>query len=216
MNDMSSVIIPKSDQINADDLIAGPLTITITEVEIRPGTEQPVTIRYVGDNGKPWRPCKSMSRVLVAAWGPDASKYAGRAVKLYRDPSVKWAGMEVGGIRISEMSDIDKPMVLALTETKKTRKPYTVKPLVREQPPTEKPKPTRGEWLDALERRLMAAPDLEAVHAISRAPGTMKAFEVFEGADKARLDVIIHAATVRASTTPTTPSDDDDFPGDRT
>jgi len=210
MNDMSSVIIPKSDQINADDLIAGPLTITITEVEIRPGTEQPVTIRYVGDNGKPWRPCKSMSRVLVAAWGPDASKYAGRAVKLYRDPSVKWAGMEVGGIRISEMSDIDKPMVLALTETKKTRKPYTVKPLVREQPaPAKKQKMTRGEWLDDLERRLSSTISMEAVTAIVRAPDTQRAREVFEGADKERLMAILDFA-------PATPSDDDDFPGDRT
>ena len=212
MNDMTSVIIPKSDQINADDLIAGPLTITITEVEIRPGTEQPVTIRYVGDGGKPWRPCKSMSRVMVAAWGPDASKYAGRSVKLYRDPSVKWAGMEVGGIRVSELSDIDKPMVLALTETKKTRKPYTVKPLVREHAPAEKPKPTRGEWLDALEMRLAAAGDVEAMRAIIRAPGTQKALEVFEGDDKARLTALIDAAAARVHG----PSDDDDFPGDRT
>ena len=212
MNDMSSVIIPKSDQINADDLIAGPLTITITEVEIRPGTEQPVTIRYVGDGGKPWRPCKSMSRVMVAAWGPDASKYAGRSVKLYRDPSVKWAGMEVGGIRVSELSDIDKPMVLALTETKKTRKPYTVKPLVREHAPAEKPKPTRGEWLDALEMRLMGVPTVEVVRTIIQAPGTQKALGLFDGADKARLDMILDAALARFDA----PSDDDDFPGDRT
>lgn len=212
MNDMSAVIIPKSDQINADDLIAGPLTITITEVEIRPGTEQPVTIRFAGDGGKPYRPCKSMSRVLVAAWGPDASKYAGRAVKLYRDPSVKWAGMEVGGIRISEMSDIDKPMVLALTETKKTRKPYTVKPLVREQPaPAKKQKMTRGEWLDDLEKRMAAVDSMKNVGAIVQAPDTQKAMQVFEGGDKERLDTIIDTAAARFAT----PSDDDDFPGDR-
>jgi len=212
MNDMSAVIIPKSDQINADDLIAGPLTITITEVEIRPGTEQPVTIRYVGDNGKPWRPCKSMCRVLVAAWGKDAKVYTGKSVKLFRDPTVKWAGMEFGGIRISEMSDIDKPMVLVLTETKKTRKPYTVKPLVREQAPAEKPKPTRGEWLDALERRLMAAANVEAVSAIIQAPGTQKALAVFQDDDQERLTAILDASAARFAT----PSDDDDFPGDRT
>ena len=33
MNDMSAVIIPKSDQINADDLIAGPLIETELRVE---------------------------------------------------------------------------------------------------------------------------------------------------------------------------------------
>ena len=57
MNDMSGVITPKSDQINADDLIAGPRTIMVREVDIRPGTEQPVSIFYDGDGGKPWRPC---------------------------------------------------------------------------------------------------------------------------------------------------------------
>jgi hypothetical protein len=44
MNDMSAVIVPKSDQINADDLMEGPITICIEAVDIRPGTEQPVTM----------------------------------------------------------------------------------------------------------------------------------------------------------------------------
>lgn len=129
MNDMSSVITPKSDQMNADDLIAGPKTIRVASVEIRGGAEQPVAIRYDGDGGKPYKPCKSMSRLLVFAWGADAKRYVGRSLTLYRDPSVKWGGMEVGGIRISHMSDIEKTFVLSLTATKGQRKPYTVKPL---------------------------------------------------------------------------------------
>lgn len=125
MNDMSSVIEPRSDQQNADDFIGGPRTITITAVHIQPG-EQPVSIAFEGDNNKPWKPCKSMSRVLVQAWGPDASKYAGRSLTLYRDPKVKWGGLEVGGIRISHMSDIENDMVMALTETRGKRAPFKV------------------------------------------------------------------------------------------
>lgn len=141
MNDMSPVIVPKSDQINADDLISGPRTITITGVDIRPGTEQPVSIYFEGDNNKPWRPCKSMSRVLVAAWGADAKQYVGRSVTLYRDPKVKWGGMEVGGIRVSHLSHIDRDMVMALTATKGKRAPHTVKPLKNTPPrqPSESP-----------------------------------------------------------------------------
>lgn len=134
MNDMSAVIVPKSDQINADDLMAGPRTITITRVEITPGTEQPVSIFFEGDGGKPYRSCKSMSRVLVAIWGPDASVYVGRSMTIYRDPDVTWGGMAVGGIRISHMSHMDAPVVLALTATKKARKPFRVLPLVIEAP----------------------------------------------------------------------------------
>jgi hypothetical protein len=129
MNDMTQAIVPKSDQLNADDLIGRELTIKITGVDIRGGQEQPVSIHFDGDNGKPYKACKSMCRVMVSAWGADASKYVGRSMTLYRDPSVKWGGMEVGGIRISHMSHIEKPMTMALTMTRANKKPFTVKPL---------------------------------------------------------------------------------------
>ena len=135
MNDMTAIIEPKSDQLNADSLISGPRTITITGVDIRPGTEQPCSIFFQGDEGRPWKPCKSMARVLVAAWGPDAKAYVGRSVTLYRDPSVKWGGMEVGGIRISHMSHIKGRQTMALTVTKGSKKPFVVQPLVMEQKP---------------------------------------------------------------------------------
>jgi len=136
MNDMASTIIPKSDQLNSDDLITGPITITITGVDIRSGQEQPISIHYEGDGGKPYKACKSMCRVMVSAWGPDSKKYAGRSMTLYRDPKVKWAGMEVGGIRISHMSDIDSALTMALTVTRANKKPFTVRPITSAQPKT--------------------------------------------------------------------------------
>jgi len=129
MTDMTAAIIPKSDQLNADDCITGPITIKISDVIIRSGQEQPVSIHYENDAGKPYKPCKSMSRVLVTAWGPDAKQYVGRSLTLYRDPSVKWGGMEVGGLRISHMTDIEGLLTMALTATKGSRKPFTVRPL---------------------------------------------------------------------------------------
>lgn len=127
--DMASTIVPKSDQLNADDLIAGPKTIKITDVAIRGGQEQPVSIYFEGDNGKPYKACKSMCRVMVSAWGADSKKYVGRSMTLFREPTVKWGGLEVGGIRISHMSDIEAPLTLALTVTRGSRKPYIVRPL---------------------------------------------------------------------------------------
>ena len=129
MNDMTGAIVPKSDQLNADDLIGRELTIKITGVAIKGGQEQPVSIHFEGDDGKPYKPCKSMSRILVSAWGPDSSKYVGRSMTLYRDPKVKWAGMDVGGIRISHMSDIADDLTMALTVTRANKKPFTVRPL---------------------------------------------------------------------------------------
>ncbi len=129
MSDMKAAIIPKSDQLNADDLITGPITVKINAVTVRGGQEQPVAISYEGDNGKPYKACKSMCRVLVTAWGPDSQKYVGRSMTLYCDPHVKWAGMEVGGIRISHMSDIESPLTMALTVTRANKKPFTVQPI---------------------------------------------------------------------------------------
>lgn len=160
MNDMASAITPKSDQLNSDDLIAGPLTITITEVKIRGGQEQPVSIHYEGDNGKPYKSCKSMNRVLVTAWGADAKKYVGRSMTLYRDPTVKWAGMEVGGIRISHMSDIPETLTMALTATKGSRRPFTVRPLKSSPPqPTLSADPPAAEagGVDSIHRSALNA-----------------------------------------------------------
>ena len=152
MNDMSKTIIPKSDQLNADDLLTGPRTITITGVTVKGGQEQPVSISYEGDNGKPYKACKSMCRVMVSAWGADSSKYVGRSMTLYCDPKVKWGGMEVGGIRISHMSDIGESMTMALTVTRANKKPFTVKPLSVNQPTTaaaQPSEPMRGQSMDS-------------------------------------------------------------------
>ena len=132
--DLTETTAPKSDQLNADDLIAGPRTIRVTRVSLL-GGDQPIAINFEGDNGKPYKPCKSMRRVMVRIWGPDGSKYAGHEMTLYCDPTVKFGGQEVGGIRISHMSGIDKPVTIALTATRASRKPFTVKPLERSAAP---------------------------------------------------------------------------------
>ena len=133
MSDMTPAIIPKSDQINADDLLSGPITITLTDVKVKAGTEQPVSVFFAGSD-KAFRPCKSMCRVMVSAWGADTSKYIGRSMTLYCDPKVKWGGLEVGGIRISHMSDIDSAITMALTVTRANKRPFTVRPLEHAHP----------------------------------------------------------------------------------
>ena len=123
--DISKTIAPKSDQLNADDLIGGPRTITITAIRLA-AEDQPVSIHFEGDEGKPYKPCKSMRRVLVKAWGADGAQYAGRSLTLYLDESVRFGGAAVGGIRISHLSHISKSLTMALTATRATKRAYTV------------------------------------------------------------------------------------------
>lgn len=126
--DMSAVITPKSDQINADDLQGRTITVTVTDVKIRGGQEQPISI-HIAESDKVYRPCKSMCRVMAQAWGLDSAQYVGRSMTLYCDPSVKFGPLAVGGIRISHMSHIDGPMTMALTATKGVKKSFKVMPL---------------------------------------------------------------------------------------
>lgn len=150
--DMTQFVIPKSDQLNADDLIGGPRTITVTAVKANEGSaEQPVSIFFDGDNGKPYKPCKSMRRVMVHVWGADAKNYIGRSMTLYCDPNVQFGGMKVGGIRISHMSHMEKAQTMALTATKSKRAPFTVQPLeggpnVEDMIEKYAAASTKGEW----------------------------------------------------------------------
>ena len=127
--DMTSTIQPRSDQLNADDLLTGPMTVTIAEVT-QGNAEQPVNVNTVETPGRPYKPSKSMRRVMVAAWGKDATAYAGRRMTLYCNPKIKFGGQEVGGIEISHMSDIDQDLKVSLTATRGKKKLHTVKPLV--------------------------------------------------------------------------------------
>lgn len=149
MSNMLRTIVPKSDQLNADDLIGRTLTIKVTEVRIKgdgQAKDQPVSIYFDGDNGKPYKPSMSMRRVLVHAWGGDGNLYVGRSITLYRDPAIKWAGEPVGGIAISHLSHIEKRFTIALTETRGKRKQHTVEVLEVAQATPSTPRPTAAEY----------------------------------------------------------------------
>jgi hypothetical protein len=140
VNDMSSTIVAKSDQINAADLIGNPRTIVIREVRIKAGDDQPVSVLIEGDN-KAFRPCKGVRRLMVRVWGADASKYVGQAMTLFCDPSVTWAGKEEGGIRVSHMSGMSAKIVEYMRTSRAATKPYEILPLK-----AEKPRKTADEW----------------------------------------------------------------------
>lgn len=136
--EITDTIDPKVDQLTADHLMGRTLTIRVTDVHLAAG-EQPCEIHYEGENGLPYRPGKSMRRVLVHVWGPDARAYVGRSMTLYREDDVQFGGLKVGGIRISHMSHISAPMTMALTAKKGSKKAFKVQPLVLDEAPAVKP-----------------------------------------------------------------------------
>src|SRR5215217_5326439 len=143
MASMMDMIKPKSDQLNSDDLIAGPMTFRIREVQLKESGEQRCSVFLEGEKN-PYKPSKSMMRVMVAAWTKFHDQYAGKSFTLYRNPKIKWGGMEVGGIEISHMSDIKEPMTIALTVTKGSKKMHTVQPLKTNTQQQQRPQATQA------------------------------------------------------------------------
>lgn len=127
--DLSKTIAPKSDQLNADDLITGSKTIKIRDIKLTEDPAQSVSIYFDGDENKPYKPCKSMRRLLVTIWGANGKDYIGRSLTLYRDEKVSFGGAQVGGIRISHASNITETKIVSLTTAKAKRTPYKVEPL---------------------------------------------------------------------------------------
>jgi hypothetical protein len=178
--DIADTLAPKSDQLDFEDLIPGPRTFTITAVRKGPSAEQPVQID-LAEFDRPWRPGKTMRRLLVAAWGPDASEYVGRQVTLYGDPTVRFGGVAVGGTRISHLSHIDKPTTVMLMVTRGKRQPFVVQPIGKTKAAdpvaaaVEHFETTFGVTRDELETRLgksagdWTGDDLEFLRELSKA-----------------------------------------------
>lgn len=145
--DLTESIVPRSDQINADDLLGGPHTYTIRDVR-KGAAEQPFDFMLM-ETDRAYRPSKTMRRLIVAAWGPDATDYAGRRLTLYREPTIKFGGQAVGGIRISHMSHIPRRLEEKLQTARGKREAFTVDPLPNEPTPAERIASLRAEWKTA-------------------------------------------------------------------
>ena len=166
--DIRAAAAPRSDQTNYEDLLGGPRTVRVAEVKAG-SKEQPIEIHYEGGDGKPYKPCKSMLRVLIAAWGDKGADWIGRSMTLYGDHEVVFGGVKIGGIRISHVSHIEQPISVLLSTSRGKRKPYLVKPL---QKAAESPqKGMQKAVFDGVLKRMAAATTEDALLAIAKEIG---------------------------------------------
>jgi hypothetical protein len=142
MNDitnLSDTILAKSDRLNAEDLLAGSLTITVTNVVRYKASngDNAFYLNYHNDGGRPFYPCKTMRKVITTGWGEDGNAYIGRSMVLFCEHTVKWGGTAVGGVRISHLSHIQKRLILSLSETRGKKKQHTINILQENYYPDE-------------------------------------------------------------------------------
>jgi len=182
--DITRTVEPRSDQLNFDDVQTHSLTITITKVKQGP-PDQPVELHNAEFEGRPYKPGKSMRRVLIAAWGTDAAQYVGRKITIYGDPSIKFGKDAVGGIRISHLSHIREPLTVALTVTRGKRAPFTVQPL------TEAPVVDEASVVDALAdiNGAESIPALKAAWDLAGARGVQGRADVVAAKNKRKAEL---------------------------
>lgn len=156
---MKVTIEKKTDQLNYEDFLGG-VTRIVTVAGVKAGTkEQQYDVAIEGDD-RVWRPAVTVLKLLVAAWGDDATAWVGRRAELFGDPSIMFGRDRVGGIRVSRVSHIDKPVIASLTETRGKRKSHTVDPLP-DLSPVDK---LKAEWRTATpERRTEIEAEVQAL-----------------------------------------------------
>ena len=179
--DLTKALAPKSDQLDAADLIDSPPQIfTITEVREN-GSEladqQPVNIS-LAEFPRVWRPSKGMLRVLADNWGKDVSVWTGRKVELYGDPNVYFGKEKRGGTRISRLSHISAEKKTLVNPRGGRGAYWSVQPLP-DTPvaPTQPPEPTAEE--------VAACNDVDALRAMWDAAGPERREQI-----KARVDAL--------------------------
>ena len=158
---MRVTIEKKTDQLNYEDFLGG-VTRVVTIAGVKAGTkEQQYDVAIEGDQ-RVWRPAVTVLKLLVEAWGDDATVWVGRQARLYGDPEVTFGRDKVGGIRVSHLSHISKPVVASLTETRGKRKRHVVDPLTD----AERIAALRAEWQAAdPERRKVIEAQVAALSA---------------------------------------------------
>lgn len=140
MPDITDTLKADSTQLNAIDFAPGTSrTYTVDSVRVTPGTkDRPVNIRLAEDpDGREYRPSKGMRRILAACWGPDSDTWVGKRFTVYADPSVRYAGKQIGGLKVSHVSDIKAAKKLPLRESESVTTLHTVEPLI--ESPTPEP-----------------------------------------------------------------------------
>ncbi|ROR91729.1 hypothetical protein [Nocardioides aurantiacus] len=161
MPDITDTLAPKSDQLDNIDLRGGePRIFTVTGVDVRVGSDQPVSV-YLAEFDRPWKPGKNMRRVIAHCWGRESDNWVGRRVELFADESVTFGKETPGGTRISRMSHIDGVQNAPILVSQGRAGTYKVSPL----PDTPKPPP------EPTAEEVAACVDLDALRGMWRASG---------------------------------------------
>lgn len=131
MADIAKAIEPQSDRQNAEDYRTGPKVFTVagtSDYRDEKGRAK-VNVHLAEAPDRPFKPSATNLRLIVIGWGGDDTAWTGRRIQLSLDPTVRFGGAVVGGIRVTALSDIEKPYTAKLPITRGKRGEFRVERL---------------------------------------------------------------------------------------
>ena len=146
---MKVQIQKNTDQLNYEDFLGG-VTRIVTIAKVEKGRKEAQYDISIKEDSRYWRPPATVLKLLVLAYGDDDSNWIGKRAQLFGDPDVKMKGQKVGGIRISHLSHLDKPLTASLTVTRGQSAVFTVQPIPERE---MKILDLRAEWEGATPER---------------------------------------------------------------
>lgn len=159
MPDISETLAPNSNQLDNIDLRGGPPRVfTVAKVDVRIGTDQPVSV-YLAEFDRPWKPGKNMRRVLAYCWGKESDGWVGKRVELFADEKVRFGSETPGGTRISRLSHIDGTKHAPILVSQGKPGTYKVEPLPDEPAVDPRIEKLKAEWRTADPERRAAIED---------------------------------------------------------
>lgn len=130
MLDLSGTIKSKSDQLNSDDFVSGEKMVQVEGVRLIKDPQQPVHIYYYGCEGKPFKPCLTVRRILIKLWGIDGSQWTDKWMNLFVDQSVSFGKQKnIGGIRVNAVSHIPSMATISLSISRGVKQHFKVQPI---------------------------------------------------------------------------------------
>lgn len=145
--DLSESFAPNSEQLTYAEIGDRVVTVTVAKVTPRGDKPKDPAIHLAEFPGKPLLPGVNVGSVLRKAWGLDGKAWVGRKMTLFGDPDVYFGKEKTGGVRVSHVSDIDRPVSVP-RRGKGARGTITVEPLV-ESPHASELAGLRAEWVGA-------------------------------------------------------------------
>lgn len=130
---MREFLTIKTDRFNYEHFISGPKTLKVSRLGKKVDQGKPrLLVFFEGHEDTPYWVPLGMAKCIASpdGWGESPfADWVGRSMTLFGEPTVQYGGKELGGVRVSHLSHIEKPYTTKISIRRGVRIDYEILPL---------------------------------------------------------------------------------------